>query len=146
MYTQWNIIQPLKERNNVICSNMDGPRDYHIKLSQREKDKYYMVLLICRNFKKWYKWIYLQNRNRLLDTENRLMVTKREKGRGGEGINYRFGINGYKLLYIKYINNKVLLYSTGNHIQYLIIMHKNIKNNTSIYNIYIHMYKWITLL
>ena len=69
------------------------------------------------------------------------MVTKRENGRGGEGINYRFGINRYKLLNIKYINNKVLLYSTGNHIQYLIITHKNLKNNTSVYNIYRHMYK-----
>ena len=32
-----------------------------------------------------------------------------------------FGISRYKLLYIKYINNKVLLYSTRNYIQYLVI-------------------------
>ena len=25
------------------------------ELSQTEKDKYYMILLICRIFKKWYK-------------------------------------------------------------------------------------------
>ena len=24
------------ERNNAICSNMDGPRDYHIEVSQRQ--------------------------------------------------------------------------------------------------------------
>ena len=26
--------------------------------------------------KRWYKWPYLQNRNRLIATENKLMVTK----------------------------------------------------------------------
>ena len=35
------------------------------------------------NFKKWYKWTYLQNRNRLTDIENKLMVTKGETYRGG---------------------------------------------------------------
>ena len=34
-----------------------------------------------------------------------------------------FGISTGKLLYIGWINNKVLLYSTGNYIQYLIINH-----------------------
>ena len=29
-YIQWNISHK-KERNNAICSNMDGPRDYHTK-------------------------------------------------------------------------------------------------------------------
>ena len=29
-----------------------------------------------------------------------------------------FGVSRCKLLYIEWINNKVLLYSTGNHIQY----------------------------
>ena len=41
---------------------------------------------------------------------------------GVEGeINSEFGISRYKLLYIKQINNKDLLYSTGNYIQYLVI-------------------------
>ena len=35
------------------------------------------------NLKKWYKWIYLQNINRLTDTENKLMAT--EVGDGGWG-------------------------------------------------------------
>ena len=39
------------------------------------------------------------------------------------GINYESWISRYKLLYIKYINNKVLLYSTGNYIQYPVINH-----------------------
>ena len=36
------------------------------------------------NLKKLYKWIYLQNRNRLKDIENNLTVTKGEEE---EGIN-----------------------------------------------------------
>ena len=55
------------------------------------------------------------NRNRLTDIENKLMVTK------GEGLNLEFGINRHTLLYVKQISNKVLLYSTGNYIQYLVI-------------------------
>ena len=49
------------------------------------------------------------------------MVTKGEMG--GGGINWEFGINRYKILYIKYITNKVLLYSPGNCIQYPVINH-----------------------
>ena len=37
-----------KEWNNAICSNMDGPRDYHAKWSKSErKDKYHMISLTC---------------------------------------------------------------------------------------------------
>ena len=35
-----------KEWNNTICSNMDGPRDYHTKRSKSEKGKYHIVPLI----------------------------------------------------------------------------------------------------
>ena len=42
------------------------------------------------NLKKWYKWTYLQNRNRLTDTENKLMATKGERG---GGINWEFVID-----------------------------------------------------
>ena len=31
--------------------------------------------------KKWYKWTYSQNRNRVTDVENKFMVTKGEEGR-----------------------------------------------------------------
>ena len=45
-----------------------------------------------------------------------------QRGKGvGRGINEEFGINRYILLYIKQIISNVLLYSTGNYIQYLII-------------------------
>ena len=34
--------------------------------------------------KKWYKWTYLQNRNRVTNVENKCMVTKGKQGGGGE--------------------------------------------------------------
>ena len=40
-----------------------------------------------------------------------------------EGMDWEFGISRCKLLYIGWINNKVLLYSTGNYIQYPVINH-----------------------
>ena len=36
----------IKGRNNAIFSNMDGPRNYHIKWSQSVKDKYHMISLV----------------------------------------------------------------------------------------------------
>ena len=54
------------------------------------------------------------------DTENRLVVAKR---RGGGGIDWEFGISIDKLVYIGWINNKVLQYSTWNYIQYLVTNH-----------------------
>ena len=63
-----------------------------------------------------HKGSYLQDRNRLTDIEDRLVVTK------GEGVwgekEWEFGISGCKLLYREQINDKALLYSTGNNIQY----------------------------
>ena len=50
----------------------------------------------------------LQSRNRLTDLENELMVAM------GEGIVEYFGKDVYTLLYLKWINNKELLYSTWN--------------------------------
>ena len=41
----------------------------------------------------------------------------------GRGLNWEFGISRCKLVYRKQINSKVLLYSTGNYIQYPVINH-----------------------
>ena len=43
------------------------------------------------------------------------------------------GLAGFKLLYIPWINNKVLQYSTGNYIQYLIINHNKKEYEKYIY-------------
>ena len=58
------------------------------------------------------------------DSQTQKTNLRLPKGKGGEGgINQEFGISRYKLLYIKQIKNKVLLYSTGNYIQYPVINH-----------------------
>jgi len=44
--------------------------------SQREKDKYSRVSLIMSSPPKWYKWTYLQNRNRLTFLENESMAVR----------------------------------------------------------------------
>ena len=56
----------------------------------------------------------LQNRNTHTDIANRLVVAK--VGGGGVGKDWEFGIRRCKLLYIGWINNKLLLYGTGNDI------------------------------
>ena len=61
---------------------------------------------------------------------------------GGEGMNWEFGISRCKLLCIEWINNKVLLYSTGNYIQYPVIN----DNGKEYEKECIYMYNWITLL
>ena len=68
-----------------------------------------------------------------MTTENRLVVTK-EEGSGG-GMDWEFGISRWKLLYLEWINNKVLLYSTGNYIQYPVVNHngKEYKRGMCIY-------------
>ena len=69
------------------------------------------------------------NRNRLTKTENKPMATKGEKG---EGINWEYWINGYANIYN--IDNRDVLCSTGNSIQYLItIMEDNLKRYICIY-------------
>ena len=40
------------------------------------------------------------------------------------GMDRELGISRCKLFYIEWINNKVLLYRTGNYIQYSVISHK----------------------
>ena len=69
-----------------------------------------------------------------MDIENRLVAAKGE-GVGG-GMEWEVGVSRSKLLYIGWINNKVLLYSTENYIQYPMINHngKNILKCIYMYN------------
>ena len=59
------------------------------------------------------------------------------QGEGCEGgMDWEFGVSRCKLLYREWINNKILLYSTGNYIQYPVINH----NGKEYEKEYIHMY------
>ena len=86
------------------------------EVSQKEKDKY-MVSYTWNKI--WHKQTCLQNRNRLIDVENRVVVAKGEGGRERDGL----GVGGCKPLHIEWINNKVLMYIRGNYIQYLVLNH-----------------------
>ena len=64
------------------------------------------------------RWGNKRDKRISIAVENRL-VTKGEEGEGGIG--WEFGVSRCKLLYIKWINNKVLVYSTGDNIQHPVI-------------------------
>ena len=81
-----------KEWNDAICSNMDGPTDYTNEVSQRKASIIWYHLNM--ESKKWYKWTYLQNGNRLTDFVNKRMFIKRKDGgeREREGLGTWDGI------------------------------------------------------
>ena len=82
-FIQWSITWPRKEKiMSCAVTWMDLEIVILSKVSQAEKDTFYMIWLIHGILRKWYKWTYLQNRNRVIDVENNLMVTMEErKGR-----------------------------------------------------------------
>ena len=86
----------------------------------------------------WHKGTYLQTTKRFRDIKNRCVVAKAEGG----GKDWEFGISRWKLLDIGWINNKDLLHSTGNYIQYPVINH----NGKEHWKECIHVYYWVTLL
>ena len=56
-----------------------------------------------------YRWTDLQNRKRLTDLGNEIMVAGGRDGAKGER---EFGMDMYTLLYLKWITTNDLLYST----------------------------------
>ena len=52
-----------------------------------------------QNLEKWYRWTYLQSRNRDTDIENKHMDTN--AGKGGSGTNWNSEIDMYTLLYME---------------------------------------------
>jgi len=76
--------------------------------------------MIIQSLEKMIQVNLFQNRNRLTDIENRLMVTKRKR-RGGEIRSLGLTYTRYS---IKQVSNKDLLYSTGNYTQYIVIICK----------------------
>ena len=51
------------------------------EVNQTEKDIYHNIAYMWSK-KKLYKWTYLQNRNRVMDVENKHAATKGEKMEG----------------------------------------------------------------
>ena len=79
------------EWNNAICSNMDWPfRDYRTKWSKSDREGQTSCDIIYMwNLKEGYKWAYLQNRNRLVDFENKHGY---QMGQVGGGMDWGLGI------------------------------------------------------
>ena len=78
--TKWNTIPPEKGAQECHLQQHEGAGDYHTKWSQRKTN---IIQYYVWNIKKWYKWIYLYNRYRLTDIENKHIVTK-GKGLAGK--------------------------------------------------------------
>ena len=57
------------------------------------------------------------------DMESRLVVAK---GEGERGMDWKYGVNRYKLLHLEWMSHVVLRYSTGNYIQSLVIEHEGV--------------------
>ena len=67
-----------------------------------------------------YMWTLKRN-DTYLQNRKTHRLRERTYGYQGEGIVRELRIDMYTLLYIEWINNKVLLYSAGNYIQYPVI-------------------------
>ena len=112
---------------------MDGPRDYHAKCSKSDRERQ----LPCHVT---YVWTLEYSTNELIcETETDSQTQRKDLwlpvGRGAGGrANWEFGISKCKLLCTGWISNKLLLYSTGNYIQYPMI-----KQNGKEYEEYIYI-------
>ena len=69
-HTQWNITKSWKEWSNAICSNMDGPRNHHIRWSKSDGERQVAFYITSMWNLKRYNWMYFLKRNRLTDIEN----------------------------------------------------------------------------
>ena len=109
---QWNITLPLK-RKKAFCSNMNRHRDCHTKWSKSDREGEISVISLGSK-NKWYKLTNLQNKQ----THRLREWTYGFQGEGWrEGIIREFGMDMYTLLYLKWITNKDLVYSTWNSAQ-----------------------------
>ena len=83
-------------------------------ISQTDKKKYSLTLLICGTFKNYTDELIYKTET------HRLREGTYEGNSVGGGIDREFGIDMYTLLYLKWITNKDLLYNTGNSTQYCV--------------------------
>ena len=89
------------------------------EVSQKENDKYHTVSLIS-GIQCMAQWTYLHKRNELMFLENRLWLSG---GGGGSGMDWDFRVSRCKLLHLEWVSNEILLYSTRNYTQSLVIEH-----------------------
>ena len=98
-----------------MSSAATGMQPEFLILSEREEQVPYDITYMW-NLKYGTNELFLQNRNRLTDTENRLVVVKGGRGKG-LGRTGSLGLaDRRKLLHLEWISDEVLLYSIGNYI------------------------------
>ena len=116
----WHAVQEGKCRSCIACPEncswndqrntkrtwMDPEAIIQSEVSQKKT-----TIAFMWNLENWYRWSYLQSRNRDTDAGNKCMDT--EWGVGGGGRNWEIGIDIYAPLCIKQITEENLLYSTG---------------------------------
>ena len=86
------------KRNKIgsfVGTWMDLESVIQSEVSQKEKNKYRILTHMCRIWKDWYRWSYLQSRNRDTGIENKHMDTK---GARRVWMNWEIGIDIYTLL------------------------------------------------
>ena len=118
-----------KERNWVICWDVDESRDCHTEWSKSEREKQILYINACMcNLEKWYRWTSLQGRSWDTVVENRRMDTKGGNC-GGVGCwcaelddwDMYTLIDMYTLMCIKLMTNENLLYKKTNKKNQLIL-------------------------
>ena len=88
-------------------------------LSQKEKDRYYLTALTCRIYNRTQMSLSTKQTHR-----HREQTDGSQGGAGGEGVDREVRISrGKLLLYIESMDYKVLLYSTGDYMQYPVRNH-----------------------
>ena len=71
-----------KEWNCAICNHPDGPQGYYVNwVSQTEMDRHHLISLHMSSKNKTNEQTE-QNKTKLIDTENRLVVTKGKRLEG----------------------------------------------------------------
>ena len=99
-----------------MCNNVDATRDYHTKWNKSERERQIPYDIT-------YMWNLKYGTNEpIYKTETDSQTYRMDlwlpgcqgRGVGGRGMDWEFGVCKCKLLRLEWINNKVLLYSTGN--------------------------------
>ena len=90
------LLKNRKEKNWVICRDVDGLRNCHTEWSNSERENQTLYInAYMKNLEKWHKWTYLQSSSRVTDVENEFRIPS---GRG---------VGWFGRLWLTYINNYV---------------------------------------
>ena len=126
------LLSQKKEQNNAVFSNMNGTRDSHIKCSKSERERQIPYDII-------YIWNLIHGTNETFHRKENHGLGEQtygfQGGGGGSGVVGELGINRCRLLPLEWISNEILLCSTGNYVQSLMMEHDNVRKK----NVYMYV-------